>query len=84
MSNGNEPDNKNMATAVALAGVILSGLALLGVMSMVIPDIIKILLVLLGLLGVGLIQYLIWGWRLDKNRIKDDEENFWDKPTRKR
>jgi xanthine/uracil permease len=80
-----DPDQgKNMGTAVAMAGLALSGLALIGIMSLVIPDISKILLVLMGLLVVGFVQYLVWGWKLDRDRIRDDEENFWDKPDRKR
>jgi hypothetical protein len=84
MSNGNDPErNKNLGTAIALAGLTLAALALLGIMSMVIPDIIKILLVFLGLIGIGLIQYVVWGWSIVRNRIRDDEEEFWNKPRRR-
>lgn len=84
MSNGGNSDqNKNLGTAVALVGMVFAGLALLGMMSMVIPDIIKILLVFLGLIGIGLIQYVVWGWKIDRDKIRDDDEEFWT-PPRKR
>ena len=80
-----DPEHRqDMGTAAALAGVGLAGAAILGIMSMVIPDISKILLVLLGLIGIGVIQYLIWGWKLDRNRVRDDDDEFWNPPYRRR
>jgi hypothetical protein len=73
-----EHNRKNAATLLALVGMLLAGLSLLGLAALVIPDILKILFVLAGLIGIGLIQYLTWGWMLDRNRIQDDDE---DNPT---
>ena len=70
-----EQNRKNAATLLALVGMLLAGLALLGLAALVIPDILKILLVLAGMIGIGLIQYLTWGWMLERNRIHDDDEN---------
>jgi uncharacterized membrane protein YqjE len=73
-----EQNRKNAATLLALVGMLLAGLALLGLAALVIPDILKILLVLAGMIGIGVIQYLTWGWMLERNRIQDDDE---DNPT---
>ncbi|MDA0589114.1 MAG: hypothetical protein O2820_10360 [Planctomycetota bacterium] len=70
-----EQNRKNAATLLALVGMLLAGLALLGLAALVIPDILKILLVLAGMIGIGVIQYLTWGWMLERNRIRDDDEN---------
>lgn len=70
-----EQNRKNAATLLALVGMILAGLSLLGLAALVIPDILKILLVLAGMIGIGVIQYLTWGWMLERNRIHDDDEN---------
>jgi len=71
-----DPDEqyrRNAATLLALVGMVLAGLALLGLAALVIPDILNALLVLAGLLLIGLIQYLTWGWILDRDRIQDDD-----------
>jgi len=71
-----DPDEqyrRNAATLLALVGMVLAGLALLGLAALVIPDILNVLLVLAGLLLIGLIQYLSWGWILDRDRIQDDD-----------
>ncbi|MBC8288823.1 MAG: hypothetical protein H8E37_00755, partial [Planctomycetes bacterium] len=69
-----EQSRKNAATLLALVGMLFSGLALLGLAALVLPDILKIFLVLAGLIGVGVLQYVTWGWMLDRNRIDDDDE----------
>lgn len=69
-----EQNRKNAATLLALIGMLLAGLALLGLVALVLPDILKILLVVAGMIGIGLIQYLTWGWMLDRDRIQDDDE----------
>ena len=73
-----DPDDqqkRNLATAAAMTGLVLASLALLGLMSLVIPDIIWVVAVLAGLMVIGAIQYALWGWRLDRYRIKDDDES---------
>ena len=72
-----EQQRRNTATYGALAGVFLSGLALLGLAALVIPDILLILLILLvlaGVVAIGIVQYVTWGWMLEKYRIRDDDD----------
>ena len=70
-----EQSRKNTATLLALVGLGFCGLALLGLASLVLPDILKIVLVFAGLIGVGVLQYVTWGWMLDRHRIdKNDDE----------
>ena len=70
-----DQQKRNMATAAAMAGLALAGLALLGLMSLVIPDIIWVVAVFGGLMVIGAIQYALWGWRLDRYRIPDDDDS---------
>ena len=65
---------KNAATLAALVGLMMSGAALLALAALVIPDILLVMLVLAGVLGLGALQYVIWGWRLERYRGADDEE----------
>lgn len=69
-----EQQRRNQATFAALAGVVLVSMAMLGLAALVIPDILMILLVLAGMLVIGLIQYVTWGWMLDKHRIRDEDD----------
>ena len=70
-----EQQKRNMATAAAMAGLALGGMALLGLMALVIPDIVWVVAVFAGLMVIGAIQYVLWGWRLDRYRISDDDES---------
>ncbi len=69
-----EQQRKNTATYGALAGVLLCGLALLALAALVIPDILLILVVMAGVVVIGILQYVTWGWMLEKYRIKDDDD----------
>ena len=69
-----EHQKRNMATAAAMLGLALCGVALLALMSLVIPDIIWVVAVFAGLMLIGAVQYALWGWRLDRYRIPDDDE----------
>lgn len=69
-----EQQRRNTATFIALAVVLISGLALLALASLVIPDILLILLVLAGVVAIGILQYVTWGWMLEKHRIRDDDD----------
>ena len=69
-----EQQRKNTATYGALAGVLLCGLALLALAALVIPDILLILVVMAGVVVIGIVQYVTWGWMLEKYRIKDDDD----------
>jgi hypothetical protein len=69
-----EQQRKNTATYIALAGVLVCGLALFALAALVIPDILLILLVMAGVMAIGIVQYVTWGWMLEKYRIKDDDD----------
>ena len=69
-----EQQKRNVATFGALAGLLFVGLGILALAAMVIPDILNVLLVLAAFLVIGVIQYVLWGWKLDRYRITDDEE----------
>jgi len=69
-----EQQRRNTATYGALAGVLLCGLALLALAALVIPDILLILFVLAGVIAIGILQYVTWGWMLEKYRIRDDDD----------
>ena len=70
----NEQRRRNTATYGALAGVLLAGLLLLTLAALVIPDILLIMLVLAGVVMVGFLQYITWGWMLEKYRVHDDDD----------
>ena len=69
-----EQQRRNTATYGALAGVLLCGLALLCLAALVIPDILGLLLVLAGVMVIGVLQYVTWGWMLEKYRIRDEDD----------
>jgi|GEM_PF-1660627 hypothetical protein len=69
------PDqDRNAATFGALFGLLVCCAGLLSLAALVIPDILFVMLVLAGLIGLGALQYVVWGWRLDRYRVADDEE----------
>lgn len=69
-----EQQRRNVATYGALAGVVLAGLAFLTLAALVIPDIVLILFVLAGVIFIGFLQYITWGWMLEKYRVRDDDD----------
>ncbi len=70
-----EQQKRNVATFGALAGLLFVALGILALAAMVIPDILNVLLVLAAFLVIGVIQYAIWGWKLDRYRITDDDDS---------
>ncbi len=68
-----ETSKRNVATAIAGVGLLLCGGALLALVSLVIPNFIYVIAVIAGMGFIGILQYVTWGWRLDKNRIRDDD-----------
>lgn len=71
----NSQHERNAATFAALFGLLVACGALLGLAALVIPDILFVMLVLAGVTGLGALQYVLWGWRLDRFRVADDEES---------
>jgi hypothetical protein len=72
-ANRNAPTSSqsNVATAIALFGLVLVAAALLGLMAMVLPELLGILIVILIFAVPAAFHYLIWGWWLSQMR---DEE----------
>lgn len=66
---------RNVATFGALAGLLLAALGILALAALVIPDILNVLLVLAAFLIIGVIQYVLWGWKLDRYRITDEDDS---------
>lgn len=66
---------RDVATLVALIGVIgVIGLVF-GLVAMVLGSgFLLVVFLLVGMVGVAALQYVIWGWKLDRDRIHDDEE----------
>lgn len=68
------PDShRNSATAVALLGLLICAGGLLGLVVLVIPGFLQVLLVMAGFALLGGLQYVLWGWKLDRDRIQDDD-----------
>jgi hypothetical protein len=72
-ANRNAPSasESNVATAIALFGLVLFAGALLGLMAMVLPELLGILIVILIFAVPAAFHYLVWGWWLSQMR---DEE----------
>ena len=71
----NSQHEQNAATFAALFGLLIACGSLLGLAALVIPDILFVMLVLAGVAGLGALQYVLWGWRLDRFRAADDDES---------
>jgi len=77
---GRQPQS-NSGTILALFGLLMIGGALLGLVTLVMPQAMAIVLVIGGLFVIPLVlHYLTWGWWL--SQMKD--ENPADAPTVKR
>lgn len=64
----------NAGTAIALFGLLLVSGAILGLMSLVLPQVAGVLLVILLIFVFPMIlHYLVWGWWL--SQMKEDPED---------
>ncbi len=67
---------RDVATLVALFGVIGSVGLVTGLVAMVLGSgFLLVVFLLVGMVGVAALQYVIWGWKLDRDRIQDDNVN---------
>lgn len=75
MTDDNTRDSRNVATLLALVGVIAASLFIIALVAMVAPHVLGIFLVL-GLFGGAVaFHYLAWGWWLPRLlREKEPEE----------
>ena len=73
MSPRNSPTigQANVATAIALFGLILISAALLGLMAMVLPQLLGIVVVFLVFLVPAAFHYVVWGWWLSQMREEE-------------
>jgi Flp pilus assembly protein TadB len=63
----------NAGTAIALFGLLLISGAILGLMSLVLPQVAGVLLVILLVFVLPMaLHYLVWGWWM--SQMKDSEE----------
>jgi hypothetical protein len=66
----------NAGTAIALFGLLLISGAILGLMSLVLPQVAGVLLVVLLVFVMPIMfHYLVWGWWLSRMNTPEDEEN---------
>ncbi len=71
-----EQQKRNVATFGALAGLLFVGGGLAAIAVMVLPAAIQyVLLTIAVFAAIGTFQYYLWGWKLDRYRISDDDEN---------
>jgi len=76
MGNRSSPSNSqsNAATAIALVGLVLIAVALLGLMAMVTPQLLGVVIVVLIFAVPAAFHYLIWGWWLSQARDREENE----------
>lgn len=73
----------NAGTAIALFGLLLASGAILGLMSLVLPQVAGVLLVVLLIFVVPMaLHYLVWGWWLSQMKDEEDEEKQEDRRWR--
>lgn len=67
----NSPAGNNAATFLALGGLVVVGLGLLGLVSLVLPQFLGILLVVALFIVPVAFHYLVWGWWLSQVRERE-------------
>lgn len=65
---------KDIATLVALFGVLIAALGLLALMFLVSPIFLGIIAVVLGFVMIGVFHYVVWGWWLKGAAAADADE----------
>ncbi len=74
--NDEEKARRNAATVIALFGLLAVSGVMFGLVLMVLgPAVSVLVLSLAAMIGVGALQYVTWGWKLDRDRITDDEHD---------
>lgn len=72
-ANKDDKTRRNVATLVALIGLLATGVAILGLVMMVLgPAVSVIILVTATMIGIGALQYVTWGWKLDRDQLRDE------------
>ncbi len=63
----------DMATAIALLGLVIIALGLLGLMALVLPQVLGIVIVILIFVVPAALHYLVWGWWMSQLREQEVE-----------
>lgn len=72
-----EKARRNAATLVAFVGLAAVAAAIFGLVLMVLgPAVSVLILALAAIIGIGALQYVTWGWKLDRDRVVDDDDPF--------
>lgn len=61
------------ATAIALLGLVILALGLLGLMALVLPQVLGIVVVILIFAVPAALHYLVWGWWMSQLREQEVE-----------
>jgi len=70
------PDSgRDLATFSALLGLLLLGGLLIFLSALVVPQILGIVLVVVGFSGMLIFHYLVWGWWLSRMLPPKEEED---------
>ena len=63
----------DMATAIALLGLVIIALGLLGLMALVLPQVLGVVIVILIFIVPAVLHYLVWGWWMSQVREQEIE-----------
>ena len=66
---------KDLATLIALFGLLLAALGLLALMFLVSPIFLGIVAVVVGFVMIGVFHYVVWGWWLGGAPAAEQDEN---------
>lgn len=69
-------ESRDVGTWIALFGLAVVAVCLLGLMAMVAPHLLGVFAILAGFLGFGALHYVLWGWWLGpmmKERPPEDQ-----------
>lgn len=68
--------NGNLATWIALFGMLLGGGLLLGMTAMVMPNVVFVVGLVIGAALFGMLHYVTWGrWLMNRRPPVDDDED---------
>lgn len=75
MADSRNPAGGDGPTLLALFGLLLAAFALIGLAGLVLPQILGFAIVVGGFIIFGILQYLLWGRWLPRDRIDDDDDS---------
>ena len=75
MGDSQPPRRDDGPTLLALFALIGMALGLIGLTAIVLPQILGFAAVVCGFIAFGLLQYLVWGRWMPRDRIDDDDDD---------